>query len=299
MNAALLKVCVSAVLSMSVLNNAVFISDTHSGCGLALCPPEGVTLDDGGEYHPSLLQQKMWGVWEAFWQWVEIATRGEPYHLVHNGDAIDGSHHQSTYQITHNLTTQRRIAFNILKEPVARTVAVGGTYWHIRGTEAHVGKSGQEEEALAKELGAKPSDNGNYARWELRLRVGKALVHATHHIGTTGSAAYEATGVHKELTEAYVEAARWGHEPPDVIVRSHRHRNVQTEIHTKKGNAFAFVTAAWQLKTPFAYRIPGGRHSQPQLGGSVVRYHDGEIFTRHFVYSLEPPAIEGEADNST
>lgn len=29
-------------------NNIVCFSDTHSGCRLALCPPEGVDLDDGG-----------------------------------------------------------------------------------------------------------------------------------------------------------------------------------------------------------------------------------------------------------
>ena len=31
-------------------NNLVVISDTHSGCRLALVPPQGVKLDDGGDY---------------------------------------------------------------------------------------------------------------------------------------------------------------------------------------------------------------------------------------------------------
>lgn len=38
------------------INYIVCVSDTHCGCGLALCPPE-VQLDDGGTYSQSRLQR--------------------------------------------------------------------------------------------------------------------------------------------------------------------------------------------------------------------------------------------------
>ena len=243
---------------------AVYVSDTHCGCGLALCP-EQAHLDDGGTYHASKLQKKIKSMWDEFWgKFVPEATHGEPYVVVHNGDAIDGVHHNSVTQITNNLAVQGDIAYEILK-PIVELCE--GRYYHIRGTEAHVGKSGQEEERLAKRLGAIPNDEKQFARYDLWLRLGGALVHSLHHVGTTGSQAYEATAVHKELTEHFIEAARWHDEPPALIVRSHRHRCIKITIPTATTIAQAVVTPAWQSKTPFAWKIPGARLATPQFGG--------------------------------
>jgi len=269
--------------------NLIVISDLHCGCRLGLCPPEGVQLDDGGRYSPSEFQCRMWALWQEFWRsWVPMVTRGEPYSVVLNGDAVDGVHHGSVTQVSHNLVDQGEIAYRVL----APVVATAEEYWHIRGTEAHVGKSGQEEERLAKRLGAKPNDSGQHARWELWKHVGDALVHILHHIGTTSSSAYESTAVYKELVEAYVEAGRWGDRPPDVIVRSHRHRYFQTKVPAKNGSAFAVVTPAWQGKTPFTFKLAGARQSQPQFGGICIRQGDEEYFVREMVWKLERPSAE-------
>lgn len=277
------------------LNNLVIISDTHVGCKLGLMHPDGAKQDDGGPAMPSHFQRELWRMWCEFHdEWVPEVTHGEPYALIHNGDAIDGVHHNSVTQWTHDLEDQVDHAAFILRPYVDRAAE----YYHIRGTEAHVGKSGQQERRLAELLGAIPNAEGQHARWDLRIRCGAALVHLSHHIGTTGSSAYESTAVYKELVEAYVEAGRWGDEPPDVVVRSHRHRAFETRIPTTRGNGIAAVTPAWQGKTPFAYRIAGARQSQPQFGGLVVRYHDGEVFVRHKVWRLEPSTIEGDDDNS-
>lgn len=279
-------------------NNLVVISDTHSGCKVALCPPTGAELDDGGTYMPSALQLKLWAYWREFWDvFVPAATRGEPYDVLHNGDAIDGVHHNSTTQISHNLEDQGELAYGLLRPIVDKCKKKGGLYYHIRGTEAHVGKSAVEEERLAKRLGAVPNDQKQFARYDLWKMVGPKLVHALHHVGTTGSAAYEATAVHKELTESYVEAARWGHRPPDVIVRSHRHRAIKIEIpvgdeNDSIGTAIACVTGCWQGKTPFAWKIPGARLATPQFGGMVIRYAHGELFTRAFVKTVARSRVE-------
>jgi hypothetical protein len=256
-------------LSDEPLRNLVVVSDLHCGCRLGLVPPGGVQLDDGGSYAPSPLQRKLWRMWREFWdQWVPLVTKGEPYGVVCNGDALDGVHHNSVTQISHNLKDQAEIAFACLR-PIVELCE--GRYWHVRGTEAHVGKSGQEEERLAQRLGAVPNAEGQHARWDLFLRVGPALVHFLHHIGVTGSQAYEATAVHKELVEMFVESGRYGDEMPTVLVRSHRHRHIQTQIGTIRGPAYSVVTPGFQLKTPFAYKIAGARLAQPQIGGIVIR----------------------------
>jgi hypothetical protein len=114
---------------------------------------------------------------------------------------------------------------------------------------------------------------------------GKALVHLTHHVGISGTMFYESTAPMKELTEAYVEAGCWHDEAPDVVVRSHRHRNIEVRIQTYKGFCTACTTAGWQLKSPYTYRF-SGRMGAPQIGGTLVRCGDEDVYTRHFIRTI-------------
>lgn len=271
-------------------NNLLVISDTHIGCQHALCPPVGFRMDDGGRYLPSDIQLALWKWWEEMGgEWLSWATKGEPCDLAVNGDALDGVHHGSTTQWTHNLTSQAEAATAILEPLAAKAEKL---YW-LRGTEAHVGQSGQEEERLAREMGAVPNEQGQHARYHLRVMVGDALVDLSHHIGIAGSVAYETTALTKEMQEAYADCARWGHEPPRVIVRSHRHRFSKVTLPSASGDTLCVVTPAWQLRTPFAYRMPGGRTVTPHLGAVLVRWANGEIFTRDYVRTIGPPKAEG------
>lgn len=282
------------------IRNLIVVSDTHCGCRLGLCGPDGVSLDNGGRYMPSVFQKKMWSLWRQFWDdWVPEVTRGEPYDLVHNGDAIDGVHHNSTTQISHDIQDQINIGYEVMAPEVAKVKKKGGTYYHIRGTEAHVGQSGVYEEMLAQRLGAKPNSLGQYARFDLWKRVGKdsrrvhaPLVHLLHHIGTTSSAAHEASAVNAELTASYVEAARWRREPPDYVVRSHRHRSIAVDLNSAKGYAAGIVTPAWQGKTPFVWKVPGARISEPQIGGIMIRQGDEEHYYRRWVQTFERSDVE-------
>ena len=280
--------------SKTPTRNLIVFSDTHCGCKLGLASPEPIPLDTGGRYLASEFQMEMWKYWRDFWDvWVPEVTKGEPFDVVHNGDAVDGVHHHSTTQISHNHEDQQRIAETVLRPVVKQCHDSGGVYYHIRGTEAHVGQSGENEERLARSLGAKPNAQWQYARFDLWKRVGgTCLVHLLHHIGTTSSAAHEASAVNAELTAEYVEAARWHREPPDFIVRSHRHRSIAVDMNSAKGYAAAIVTPAWQGKTPYVWKIPGARISEPQFGGILVRAGDEEHYYRRKVWSIGRSAEE-------
>jgi hypothetical protein len=89
-----------------------------------------------------------------------------------------------------------------------------------------------------------------------------------------------------ELGEAYAEAGRWQNRAPNVVVRSHRHRHIEVRVPTKAGYGISFVTAGWQLQTPFVWRMPGGRSSLPQIGGSLIRMGDNDLYTRHKVWDI-------------
>jgi len=275
-----------------VVRNLVVVSDTHCGCQLGLCPPTPVLLDEGGTYQPSPFQQKVWGIWREFWDdWVPTVVGDEPFDLVHNGDAIDGVHHRGTTQISHNIKDQRKVAIDVMKPEVARCKERGGTYFHIRGTEAHVGSSAADEETVAEALGAKKNAIGQHARNDIWKRVGGPtgpLVHLLHHISPSGSTARETTALNVELSAELTEAAQWGRQHPDVIVRSHRHRYSAIQLPTRRGYAISVVTPAWQGKTPFTWKIAGARLTEPQFGGLVIRYNDeGVFYVREFVRSFD------------
>jgi hypothetical protein len=219
-------------------------------------------------------------------EWVPRVTHREPFAVVMNGDALDGVHHNATTQWSHNLGDQARHA-ELIFAPV-RDACEGRLYW-IRGTEAHVGKSATEEERLARAVGAVPNEYGQHARYELWLRLGGdggGLCHFLHHIGTTSSSQHEASAINAELTAIYNECGRWGGEAPDVVVRSHRHRCAEVRLPHRNGYATSMVTACWQLKTPFAWKIAGARVTTPQIGGSLIRRGDEELHTRHCVVDV-------------
>lgn len=275
-----------------VVRNLIVVSDTHAGCRLGLYPSKSVVrLDDGGWYRPSEFQLQMYALWNAFWnEWVPEVTKGESFDLVHNGDVIDGVHHNSTTQVSQNIKDQKRIAVALMEPIVTRCRASGGRYYHIRGTAAHVGPSSIWEEEVAEALGAVPNSVGQHARHDLWKRVGDPdgpLVNLLHHIGTTGSAAHEASAVNAEYTAAVTDAARWGRPAPDFVVRSHRHRMIAVDIETGRGHGASIVTPGWQGKTPFVYRIPGARVSEPQFGGVLIRQGDRSNYYDRKVWSIE------------
>ena len=277
-----------------MINQAIVISDTHCGCSFGLCPPTPIQLDAGGTYCASPLQQKMWSWWEEMWtEWIPVVTRDEPYVLVVNGDALEGRHHNSITQISQSLVDQRHIAMEIFA-PIVDKIGRDRLYW-VRGTEAHVGQSGENEEILAESLGAVKDDSGNSARNGLWLQLGGdngMLIHCLHHIGSSSSTAYETSALMREFSESLVESARWNLKPPQVVVRSHRHRFSEIKVPTAHGDGICVTTPCWQLPTPFTYRIAGGRNSLPQFGGILCRLGDEEGYTRHWIRGItRTPAV--------
>lgn len=272
------------------IDNLIMVADLHCGDQLGLCPINGCQIDSGGWYKPNSIQLKMADMWEIFWtQWVPTVTRGEPYAVAIVGDTLEGRHHGATHQITANLATQAKLAYELLS-PVRDQCE--GNFYMIRGTEAHVGPSAEEEEKLANSLSAIPNEFNQHARFELWKTVGNGLVHLMHHIGTTSSAAYESTAVHKELIEEFTEAARWGDKAPNIVVRAHRHRFIEVRIATDEVYGISMVLPGWQAKTPFAYKIAGARLALPQFGGALIKQGDEELYTRSKVWNLKRPSAE-------
>lgn len=286
-------------MSKKYLNNLIAVADTHCGCRAGLYPCDlrsPLVLDQGMIYEPSDFQREMWNIWKHFWnEWVPKVTRREDYAVVMVGDGIDGRHHGAVSQISQNFADQNKIARAVFK-PIVDKVKCKALYW-IRGTEAHVGPSAEMEEILAEKLGAVPDQTGHYSRWTAWVRLGAegekgSLIHFAHHIGVTGSTAYETSAVMKEITEQYVEAGRWLNPAADITVRAHRHRYTEVRVPSARGYTIGLVLPGFQGKTPFSQRIAGGRQTEPQFGGVLIRRGDEEAYTRSYVVSVAREAEE-------
>lgn len=287
----------SKSIDSTEVRNIVVVSDSHCGCKLGLCPPGGIQLDDGGKYFIGNTQKFIWRHWQEFWNsWVPHVTKGEPYAVVHNGDVVEGVVKQSTTPISANLGDQAEIAYQCLAPIVDKCQ---GRYYQIRGTEAHVGRSGVEEERLAKRLGAIPNSEGQYARYDLNKRLGKGLINFAHHIGTTSSSQHESAAVNSELIRTYEESCRWGTSAPDIVVRSHRHRYIEVIIPIERSGrgkeslhrqrARSLITPGFQGLTPFQHRV--NRCAPPQFGGVLIRWNDEILYTEVYCISLSRSKI--------
>lgn len=271
---------------MKRIRHIVCVSDIHAGSTVAVCPQE-FELDDGGLYRYSKYQRVLWQWWTEFWgKWIRHCVGREPYAVVINGDALEGVHHGSTSAISMNLADQERLAFEIL-EPVRQKCA---RFFLIRGTEAHVGKTGQHEEQLAIKLDA-DGEGKTASRWDLWAELGGRLIHFAHHIGTTSSSSYESSALMRELTAAFVEAGQWGERFPDLVIRSHRHRYSKVGVPTYSGQAEVHVTPGWQLHTPFTYKAHSMRI--PQIGGiCITASNDGLLIRRRIWAPARASAVK-------
>jgi hypothetical protein len=240
-------------------------SDIHAGSTLAPCPPEGVRLDDGGQYIPSKVQLWQWDCWEDYWAKVaaQVKRLKADLWVAFNGDAVEGDHHGTSQIISRNLEAQTYVAERVFSVPLGlepvRTFVV-------RGTEAHVGPSGNREEALARTIKAeKDKEAKTWSWWRLRLKAHNTLLDFQHHGRTGGRPWTRGSAVGILAVEIFYEHTSNGYRHPDLAIRSHRHR---WDDSYKVCPTRLIQTAAWQLKTGHAHKVVP--ESIADLGGHVI-----------------------------
>jgi hypothetical protein len=196
-------------------------------------------------------------------------------------------HHGATDLISGNIQDQVNLAYKALKPVVNKAQ----NYFHIRGTEAHVGIQAVNEEILAEKLGAVKDEEGQFSRYKLRLWIGDSLADLQHHIGHTSSTAHESSALNAEISSAINNSARWGQRIPDFVVRGHRHRCICVDFDGINGYIVGAVCPCWQGYTPFLFKT-GMRNMEPQFGGLLLRRGDMEHFLLRKVWSIDPPKEE-------
>ena len=257
------------------------VSDVHVGSTLAMVPPEGVRLDDGGTYLPSKHQEWLWKCWEDYWEEVRKARAKADLYALYNGDLFDGDHHGTTQIISRNSEDIDYLTSRVFGVP--RRLKPNYQFV-IRGTEVHVGVSGASEEAFARTYQTTSDKvNKTHSWWHLQAEINGVLIDAQHH-GKFGRLPW--TGPNAVLQQAahvFMESARAGLRHPDIAIRSHLHQYGDSY---KAQPTRLIQTPAWQLKTAFAHKV--APNSPPNIGGLIITIEpDGQYDVEEMLYVPE------------
>lgn len=233
-------------------------------------------MDDGGFYGASKAQRWLWQCWGDFWQQVQAERHalGADLYTVFGGDVTEGDHHGST-QIASGNPNAQAAAVNAAMRVVLDLKP--DKMFFVRGTEAHVGKSGSHEERIADGLrrDGRPvqmdPDTGTSSWWHLRMEIQKVRLDIAHH-GRTGQR--EHTRGSQAVLHAHdilLSHVKNNELPPHLCLRGHHHRfNDSNDACPVR----VVTSGAWQLKTAYVHKIAAD--SMADIGGVIVTIQDGQ-----------------------
>ena len=271
------------------------MGDLHAGGSTAICPPEGIELDDGGFMTPNKIQTWLYECWRDCWdvQFRALYELHRPARLtfVANGDLIEGHHHNSP-QASPLVGQHFRAAHKLLE---TGPLVYKPDYIHfIRGTEAHVGRVGELEEGLARTLKAEghnvveDPDTGQASSFWRRIVADGVRLDVRHH-GRAGFRAHTRGSLERYYSQD-IELEHYldGVEPPHLAIRSHNHRYMDS------GKSHKWTTRlvglpCWQAMTSYAHRITAESLSDVGIVCFIVK--DGRL--------LEPEPVLYKFDRPT
>lgn len=247
----------------------VAIGDVHAGGSVAALR-KPISHQDGPMIHPGpineLIAEKMqraaeWAAGEA----KRLAGGGDvqgsiPVVLLHNGDLTEGIHHH-THQILipEDVGPQLEIAHDLLG--IFLDALTPTAILFTIGTEAHVGKGGAYESAVAKRLVEEghpvlpAPDTGRLVAQHHEVVLGGHRILAFHHGKMGGTPGTKGSMLSLKARDFYLDAClvndghRKRNEPespiPSLIIGSHHHQRAES------GNQFP---TAWIQLPPWTYR---------------------------------------------
>lgn len=184
-----------------------------------------------------------------------MARKDKRLIVVHNGDSIDGWHHQTIDLITHDLDEQAEIHIDLMDEAM-RALRFdrkkGDKLYYIHGTETH---TLNKENFIAKDLNAEQTPEGRFVFEHLELNVNGRKIWFAHHGPRRGEGASEGDGLRNWLKRNYWKRTNEKEYIPDVIVTGHTHLAAYNTYVIRDTIVHGLICPAWQEKTRFAYKV--------------------------------------------
>lgn len=254
------------------------IADTHIGSTLGLLHPDGAILDDGETRHPNQIQLWLHERYASFLADVRSIRRPADKVIgLLNGDAVDLIQ-QSSQLISTNPVDILKAAVKVLTP--YRELCRDGLFV-LRGTEAHTGKSGALEEALARELDATkwPATSGNSSAFWLEAEIGGVRLDVTHH-GRSGMLSWtKGNAAGSTAIELVLQYAQRGKAAPHIAIRAHRH------VYYDSGDTYPvriIGLPCWQMQNAYGHKVAPGK--LPDIGGAIITIDDGRADVQSRLY---------------
>lgn len=247
----------------------ILIADTHINGKTALCPPD--VIDDDGDIHQqNLIQKWLWHTWNKCLDDIKEITKNLYRTVIFDGDIVDlDSKNRSHQIISRNPSVIMRMADPVLMP----LIDFADRTFFVRGTEAHVGKSGYIEEMLAERYHAeKDKDFGTYSWWQLRAEFSGVKFDVAHHNSLGGLAYTYPNNMNRLVQITRLHYMDWEEKPPDVIVRAHMHRFVDTG---KTFSTRGVSLPCWQFQNAYLYRIRK-ENDMPHIGACIFICDNGK-----------------------
>ena len=250
----------------------VSLSDMHSGSVFALFPNRMLNLNNQKNHTPTDLQRKMYDHWMMCAEEIKRERKNRDLVMVHNGDAIEGVHHQSLDHITPEWDDHQTIHIELMNDfRSAAGIRASDKVYYVSGTESH---TRLDEEKIAQHFDTEPAaeiDGQTYRlHHELRLVLNGRDIWYTHHGAGAGKGANEGNGLRNWMRDIYWDSKRDNVKPPDLIYTSHYHKTTYStyvqDYHTIHGK----ILPSWQQKTRYALRVAPFQRNDIGLSVDVI-----------------------------
>lgn len=256
----------------------VVVSDLHCGSDVGLCCPDAPTKSGNTiGLGQNAVQQWLWLCWQSALARVQEIVGNDPFVLVVNGDATEGTHRRTVEIVAATIEEHTEIA-RLCLEPLAQGAS---SIFVTKGTECHTAGC---ETVLAQKLGAQ----GAEARNKWLVRIAGTLVDIAHHMPCTSRAYLEASAMGIVMGNARQNYMRNQHEIPSVFLRGHRH----TPGIYSDGAGLFVVTGAWQALTRYGWKVVTDSVPRPDI--KVLDWRSTPDKSLPYVHTIEyiPPQHE-------
>jgi hypothetical protein len=182
------------------------------------------------------------------------ARKGKRLIVVHNGDAVDGVHHNTLQIFTRDKLEQVDLHVELMVQ-FKKWIGWqrGDELYYTKGTETH---TDDNENEIGRQLDAVQSPDGLYVYDDLKLEVNGDRLNWTHHGPTSGKGPNKGNSFRNWLRDRFYEAVNEGDLPPHVITTSHTHDPYwQIYIGRYQGCYFpvrGLICPSFQQKTRYA-----------------------------------------------
>jgi len=228
----------------------------HSGGSTALFPKRFWQFKHVN-HTPTAEQKAMFDHWSKCAAVIKKVRTGKKLIVVHDGDAIEGSHHGSMQVITALESEQIAIHCDLM-DYFMRRVGFSGSdeLYYVTGTEVHTNDG---ESLIGNDLGAVPAGEDLYAFDELKLTINGKRLWFVHHGPRRGKGANRGNSLRNWLRNLFYECVSEGEEPPHYVITGHVHdpdwNDYIGRLNGQYHKIHGLICPSWQMKTRYGYKV--------------------------------------------